>query len=169
MNILIVGAGAIGGWLAGALAQAGASVSLLARGAALDSIRANGLLIQDGDERRSYAIAAAGRVNELPAPDVIVLTVKNFDFPSAVEAIAPALRPGVAVVTAMNGIPWWFLNGVDGPLKDARLETVDPGGRAAVPFRNIRRPLPETSQGGGPDAGFVPVRPVPLADGVKEP
>lgn len=132
MNILVVGAGAIGGWLAGAFAQAGATVSLLARGAALEAIRAKGLLIKDRDEERSYAIAAAERVADLPAPDAIILTVKNFDFPAAVEAIAPALKPGVAVVTAMNGVPWWFLDGVEGPLKDARLESVDPGGRAAA-------------------------------------
>lgn len=132
MNILVVGAGAIGGWLAGAFAQAGAETSLLARGKALEAIRADGLRIEDGDEKRSYAIAAAAHVADLPAPDAIVLTVKNYDFLAAVDAIAPAVKPGVAIVTAMNGLPWWFLRDVEGPLKDATLETIDPGARAAA-------------------------------------
>lgn len=130
MNIWVVGAGAIGGWLAGALAQAGATTALIARGKALEAIRANGLIIRDRDEQRSYAIAASDRIADLPVPDAIVLTVKNFDFPTAVDIIAPAIRLGVAVVTAMNGLPWWFLNGLDGPLRDQRMETIDPNGRA---------------------------------------
>ncbi len=139
MNILVIGAGAIGGWLAGAFAGAGADVALLARAAALDAIRTNGLTIHHGATTRVHRIAASDSVAELPAPDAIILTVKAYDFAPTVRQIAPVLRPGVAVVTAMNGLPWWFLDGLDGPLNGAMLQLLDPEGKSAALLRGAAR------------------------------
>jgi 2-dehydropantoate 2-reductase len=138
MKILVVGAGAIGGWLAGAFSGSGAEVALLARGAALDRMRADGLIVRDGETTRAHRVAASDDVSLLPSPDVIVLTVKTYDFAAAVAQIAPALKPGVPVVTAMNGLPWWFLAGLKGPLDGAALDRIDPGGRAGAMLAQVK-------------------------------
>jgi 2-dehydropantoate 2-reductase len=132
MNILTIGAGAIGGWLAGALATGGASVAILARGATRDAIRARGLIVRDGETVRTHRLAVSDAVADLPKPDAILLTVKQYDFAAAIAQIAPVLRPGVVVATAMNGAPWWFLDGLDGPLDGQRLERLDPGAARAA-------------------------------------
>ena len=137
MRILIVGAGAIGGWLAGVLARGGAEVALLARGATLQAIRADGLSLIEGGRRETFKPAASDSAADLPRPDAVVLAVKTYAFAEAAAAAAPALShgpamaPGPLLVTAMNGLPWWFLDRSDGPLRGARLDSIDPGGRGA--------------------------------------
>jgi 2-dehydropantoate 2-reductase len=141
MRILIVGAGAIGGWLAGVLARGGAEVALLARGATLQAIRADGLSLIEGGRRETFKPAASENAASLPQPDAVVLAVKTYAFAEAVAAAAPALRQGrrgPLLVTAMNGLPWWFLDRSDGPLRGARLDSVDPGGRAAEQLAEAR-------------------------------
>ncbi len=131
MRILVIGAGAVGGWLAGTLGRGGAEVAVLARGATLAAIRSNGLTLIQGDRRESFALPAAENVAELPKPDAVVLAVKTHGFAEAVAWGAPAFAHGPLVVTAMNGLPWWFLDGLQGPLQGQRLESIDPGGKAA--------------------------------------
>lgn len=135
MRVLVVGAGAIGGWLAAVLARGGAEVALLARGAALEAIRASGLTLIEGERRQTFRPAASDKAADLPRPDAVVLAVKTYAFAEAAAAAAPALglagQDAPLLVTAMNGLPWWFLDGVAGPLAGARLDSVDPGGRAA--------------------------------------
>ena len=131
MRILIVGAGAVGGWLAGVLSRGGAEVALLARRGALQAIRADGLTLVEGERRETFRLAASDAPSDLPRPNAVVLAVKTYAFAEAVAAVAPALRHGPLLVTAMNGLPWWFLDGLGGPLGGARLDSVDPGGRAA--------------------------------------
>jgi 2-dehydropantoate 2-reductase len=136
MRVLVIGAGAIGGWLAGVLSRGGADVALLARGPALDAIRAGGLTLVEGDCRTTFALRASDKAADLGRPDAVVLAVKTYGFAEAAAAAAPVLRAdtqgGPLLVTAMNGLPWWFLDGLDGPLAGARLDSVDPGGRAAA-------------------------------------
>jgi 2-dehydropantoate 2-reductase len=136
MRVLIVGAGAIGGWLAGVLSRGGADVALLARGATLAAVGANGLLLIEGERRTAFELRASDKATDLPQPDVVVLAVKTYAFADAAAAAAPALRAGLQggplLLTAMNGLPWWFLDGLRGPLDGVRLESVDPGGRAAA-------------------------------------
>src|SRR5262245_6901054 len=135
MLVLVIGAGAVGGWLAGTLAKGGAEVAVLARGPTLAAIRERGLALIEGERRQALAIAASDRVEHLPRPDAVVIAVKTYGFANAVAWGAPAFthtppgRPGPLVVTAMNGLPWWFLDGVAGPLRDERLDSIDPGGR----------------------------------------
>jgi 2-dehydropantoate 2-reductase len=138
MRVLVIGAGAIGGWLAATLAKGGAEVALLARGAALQAIRRDGLTLIDGDRRQAFPLAASDRAEDLPKPDAVVLAVKTYGFAQAVAWGAPAFAHGPLVVTAMNGLPWWFLDGLQGPLANRRLESIDPGGKAASLLANVR-------------------------------
>src|SRR5688572_15100798 len=124
MRILIVGAGAIGGWLAGVLVRGGAEVALLARGATLAAVRANGLVLIEGDRRSTFELPASDSAADLPRPDAVVLAVKTYAFAEAAGAAAPSLRHGPLLVTAMNGLPWWFLDGLDSPLRGARLDSI---------------------------------------------
>jgi 2-dehydropantoate 2-reductase len=141
MRVLVIGAGAVGGWLAGTLARGGAEVAVLARGATLQALRQSGLTLIESERRQAFALPASDRTEELPKPDAVVLAVKTHGFAEAVAWGAPALsrgRPGTLVVTVMNGLPWWFLHGLKGPLADRRLESVDPGGRAAALLAGAR-------------------------------
>jgi 2-dehydropantoate 2-reductase len=143
MRILIVGAGAVGGWLGAVLARGGAGVALLARGATLAAIRANGLRLIDGGREETFRLPASDDAADLPRPDAVVLAVKTYGFAEAVAAAAPALGsahgPGPLLVTAMNGLPWWFLDGAAaGPLQGARLARLDPGGHAARLLGGVR-------------------------------
>ena len=138
MRVTVIGAGAVGGWLAATLARGGAEVAILARGATLATIRSSGLTLIEGERRQTFPFPASDLVQDLPEPDVIVLAVKTYAFAEAVTWGAPAFAHGPLVVTAMNGLPWWFLDGLEGPLANQRLESVDPGGKAAAMLGNVR-------------------------------
>lgn len=129
MKITIFGAGAIGGYLAAKLALAGRTdLSVVARGAHLEAIRANGLrLIEDGQESVA-AVRAAGDAGELGVQDAVVLTLKAHSLTPALDQIAPLLGPETAVVTMQNGVPWWYFHKLGGPLEGTRLNAVDPNG-----------------------------------------
>jgi 2-dehydropantoate 2-reductase len=138
MRIVVIGAGAVGGWLAGALARGGAEVGLVARGGTLAAIRSAGLTLLEGGRRETFRLAASERAADLPRADAVVVAVKTYAFAEAIAAAAPALTHGPMLVTAMNGLPWWFLEGLAGPLEGQRLESVDPGGRAAAMLGKVR-------------------------------
>lgn len=129
MKIAVVGAGAIGGFVAAELALAGEEVTLLARGAQLDAIRAGGLrLVRDGEERVARPRALADPAAAGPQ-EVVVLAVKAHALPAAAERIGPLLAADTPVVTMVNGIPWWYFHRHPEPWRDWILDTVDPGGR----------------------------------------
>ncbi len=128
MKICIYGAGAIGGYLGAKLAPV-AEVSLIARGSHLAAIRENGLtLIEEGD-RTVHRIAATDDPATLGPQDFVIVTLKAHSIPGVVAAMQPLLGPETAVVFAVNGVPWWYFHGLDGPYRDRRIEAVDPGGR----------------------------------------
>ncbi|WP_137931346.1 2-dehydropantoate 2-reductase [Mesorhizobium comanense] len=129
MKITIFGAGAIGGYLAAKLALAGRTeLSIVARGAHLEAIQANGLrLIEDGGESVA-PVRTAARAEELGAQDYVILALKAHSVAPALDQIAPLLGDGTAVVTMQNGVPWWYFHGLAVSLEGTRLETVDPGG-----------------------------------------
>ncbi len=121
-----MGAGAIGGWIADALQHAGWPVSLLARGTTLERLRADGLLIEvDGVARCSRP--RTGSAMDLGPHDVVVLALKAHCLPALAPTLAPLVGPSTTVVSATNGIPWWFFHGFAGPLCDTSLQSVDPG------------------------------------------
>jgi 2-dehydropantoate 2-reductase len=139
MRICIVGAGAVGGYIASLLAfSEAADTSVLARGVTLaalhrhsldhDGPHSGGLRVQTNDGVVTVAVRAAGSAAELGQQDVIVLAVKAQAAPAAVGAIRPLLGPSTVVLPAMNGVPWWFFDRVDGSTVDG--STAGDGGSA---------------------------------------
>lgn len=129
MKICIYGAGAIGGFMAVCLKQGGADVSLVARGAHLEAICANGLkLLMDGREHVAKMPATSDPA-ELGPQDYVIVALKSHQAWEAAEKMTPLFGAHTAVVTAQNGIPWWYFHGFEGQYKNLQLETVDPDGR----------------------------------------
>ncbi|QXL83341.1 2-dehydropantoate 2-reductase [Comamonas sp. NLF-1-9] len=133
-KICIYGAGAVGGWLGARLAaQPGLNVSVVARGARLQALRADGLRLRetaaDGALRESrHAVQASDEPALLGVQDLVILAVKAPALAGVAARIAPLLAPHTVVLTAMNGVPWWFLQGFGGPVAGRRLQSVDPDG-----------------------------------------
>ena len=135
MKVCIVGAGAIGGFLGTKLALAGASVSALARGTTLVSLRDHGWRLQEaGELRQSPAALASDDPSELGRQDLLIVALKAPALPPLASSLAPLIDRDTVVLPAMNGVPWWFSDGIDS-LKGRPLESVDPGGitAAAIP------------------------------------
>ncbi len=131
-RVAIVGAGAIGGWIGARLASAGCRVSVLARGATLQALQMHGLRLHAGSEPvRSVAVAASDRAQDLGVQDLVVVALKAPAMAEVAGQISPLLGEHTVVMTAMNGVPWWFLEGFGGALAGTRLESVDADGRIA--------------------------------------
>ena len=129
IKICIYGAGAIGGYLGVQLSLAGQDVSLIARGAHLAAMKTNGLkLLIDGEERVSHDCLCTDDPEEVGPQDYVIVTLKAHQAYDAAERLAPLLGPDTAVVTAMNGVPWWYFHKLEGKHVNHRLESVDPGG-----------------------------------------
>ncbi len=139
MKACIYGAGAIGGWIGARLARAGAEVSVVARGATLEAVRAHGLRLSIGGETWAVPVRASDDPAHLGPQDLVVVAVKAPAMAAVAAGIGPLLGPGTAVMTAMNGVPWWFFEGWGGALAGTRLRSVDPDGAiaAAVPGHHI--------------------------------
>ena len=129
MRIAVVGVGAIGGLLAAKLAAAGEEVSVVARGATLEAVRANGLKLIDDESETSVRVAASNRLVDLGHQDCVILGVKAHQVGDIAADVAAALGPQTSILTAQNGIPWWYFQKLDGPHAGRRLEAVDPDGR----------------------------------------
>jgi len=129
MKICIFGAGAIGGYLGVELARAGADVSLVARGAHLAAMRAKGVrLLVDGGERVAQ-IRCTDDPRKLGPQDFVIIALKAHSVPDVVESMLPLLGPETAVVTAVNGIPYWYFYRHGGELENTTLESIDPAGK----------------------------------------
>jgi len=139
MKVCIYGAGAIGGWIGSGLARAGCSVSVVARGATLQALQLHGLRLNQAGKVTSQAVASSAAPSDLGPQDLVVLAVKAPALPEVARQIAPLLGRDTLVLTAMNGVPWWFLQGFGGPLAGTRLTSVDPEGALAlaIPARHI--------------------------------
>jgi 2-dehydropantoate 2-reductase len=129
MRICVVGAGAIGGLLAVRLAEAGDSVSVIARGPHLAAIRAEGLRLVGEDGRTAVArVAATDRIAEAGPQDLVILGMKAHQVAAVVRDLPALYGPDTMVLTAQNGIPWWYFMKQAGPHAGTRLQSVDPGG-----------------------------------------
>jgi len=127
MKICIYGAGAIGGYLGAKLAQSGVDVTLIARGPHLEAMRENGLrLNMDGEQIVTHPNCTDNPAEAGPQDHVIV-TLKAHSVAGVVPAMQPLLGPDTTVVTAVNGMPWWYFHQLPGEWENRRLETVDPG------------------------------------------
>ncbi len=129
MKVCVVGAGAIGGYMAVRLARAGHDLSAIARGPHLAAIRANGLtLIEAEQELVATEITATDRITDLGPQDVVLLALKAHQIAAVVDDLPALLGPGTVLVTLQNGIPWWYFQKLGGEFADRVVETVDPGG-----------------------------------------
>ncbi|MGO4916325.1 2-dehydropantoate 2-reductase [Pseudogemmobacter sp. W21_MBD1_M6] len=127
MKICIFGAGAIGGYMGAKLAQAGADVSLVARGPHLAAMQANGLtLIEDG-VRTTHKVNVSGTPADLGPQDYVIVTLKAHSVPPLVPAMQPLIDDTTTIVSGVNGVPWWYFHRIGGPLDGTRLASVDPG------------------------------------------
>jgi 2-dehydropantoate 2-reductase len=157
MRVCIYGLGAIGGLIAARLARSGQPVSAVVRGPALEALRRDGLTLLERDaesagagpgagqstgagagdgtgagERRTVVpVIASDRPADLGQQDLVILAVKTTALPQVAAAIAPLLGRDTAVLSAMNGVPWWFFHGLDPRLAAVRLDSVDAGGALA--------------------------------------
>ena len=129
LKIAIYGAGAIGGYLGVQLSLTGHDVSLIARGEHLAAMKKNGLkLLIDGEERVAKDCFCTDDPTEAGPQDYVIITLKSHQAYDAAGRLSPLLGPDTAVVTAMNGVPWWYFYKLKGKFENHRLESVDPGG-----------------------------------------
>jgi len=129
MEICVVGAGAIGGYLAVRLAKAGHDVSAIARGPHLAAIRARGLKLIEGEQELvADNLTSTDRIRDLGAQDVVLLALKAHQVQPVVDDLPALFGPDTVMVTLQNGIPWWYFQRLEGPYADRVVETVDPGG-----------------------------------------
>ncbi len=134
MRICVVGAGAIGGILASRLAAV-ADVSVLARGATLSAIRDRGARVVSPDGTAVVTpLAASDDAADLGAQDFVIVAVKAQAMAGVAAVAGPLLGPSTAVLSTLNGVPWWFLDGFGGPAAGRHLVSVDPGGAIAAVF-----------------------------------
>jgi 2-dehydropantoate 2-reductase len=126
MKICIYGAGAIGGYMGVQLAEAGADVSLVARGAHLQAMQRNGLRLRmDGEEKVAH-LRCTSDPAELGPQDYVIVALKAHSVPGVVDAMRPLLGNDTGIVTAVNGIPYWYFYKHGGAFENSTLETIDP-------------------------------------------
>ncbi len=129
MKVCIYGAGAIGGYLGVQLALAGADVSLVARGAHLAAMRENGLKLLIGDEERIIHPRCTDNPAELGVQDYVIICLKAHSITGVIEAMKPLIGEQTRIITAVNGIPYWYFYKHGNEFQNSTLESIDPGGR----------------------------------------
>ena len=127
MKIAIVGAGAIGAYLGAKLALSGEDVYLIARGPHLREMQAHGVRVRSPEGDFEAHPAATDDYESIGPVDFVFLTVKANSLPEIAPKLTPLLGPETAVVSAQNGIPWWYCQTHGGPLDGAAIESVDHG------------------------------------------
>jgi 2-dehydropantoate 2-reductase len=139
MKICIYGAGAIGGWTGTKLARSGHEVSVVARGATLEALQLHGLRLDEGGQTVSAPVRSSASPADLGVQDLVIVAVKAPSMRDVAQAIGPLIGPDTTVLTAMNGVPWWFFEGFGGKLQGTRLKAVDPDGAIAkaIPGKHI--------------------------------
>jgi|TARA_B100001167_G_scaffold118986_1_gene73740 2-dehydropantoate 2-reductase len=126
MKICIVGAGATGGYLGFKLINAGFDVSLVARGAHLKAMKNKGLTIIENDKEISCFPKCSESMSDLGKMDYIFITLKAYSIPGLVNEISTMFKENTAVITAYNGIPWWYFYNIEGSFKNYRIKCIDP-------------------------------------------
>jgi 2-dehydropantoate 2-reductase len=128
MKICIFGAGAIGGYMGAKLAKAGADVSLVARGPHLAAMRDKGLTLIEEEGSFTVPVTVSDDPRELGHQDYVIITLKAHSVPPVVAQMTPLIGAGTTIVSGVNGVPWWYFHGLEGPLGDKQLNSVDPDG-----------------------------------------
>jgi 2-dehydropantoate 2-reductase len=127
MKICIFGAGAIGGYMGAKLAEAGADVSLVARGPHLAAMKANGLTLIEEGVSKTVPVTVSDDPADLGPQDYVIVTLKAHSVPPVVDKMKPLIGENTTIVSGVNGVPWWYFHKVGGDLEGTRLESVDPG------------------------------------------
>ncbi|HEX2914902.1 MAG TPA: 2-dehydropantoate 2-reductase [Chloroflexia bacterium] len=130
MKICIVGAGAIGGYLGAKLALSGEEVTMIARGAHLEAMRRDGLklIMNDGTQHVVTNALVTSDMREAGPQDAVIVTLKAHSLPGIAPVMRALYGPETMVVTAQNGIPWWYFMKQEGPYQGQRIQAVDPDG-----------------------------------------
>ena len=136
MKVCVYGAGAVGGHIAARLDRGGAQVAVVARGAYLAAIQAQGLRVETCEGPLHSRPVATSDPADLGAQDIVIVSVKAPALAGIAAGIKPLLGPDTRVVFALNGIPWWYMHGFAAPASDVKLasllgasnlqETIDP-------------------------------------------
>jgi len=139
MKICLYGVGAVGGLLGARIAATGRPVAAVARGTTLEALQRDGLGLETAAGRHYHPLRAVADPAELGPQDLVIVAVKQPALAAVAAAIGPLVGPGTRVMTAMNGVPWWFFDGLPGPLAGERLTSVDPAGelRARIPSEQV--------------------------------
>ncbi|MDC1194736.1 2-dehydropantoate 2-reductase [Pseudomonadota bacterium] len=130
INVCVFGAGAIGGYIGCCLSKAGANVSLIARGPHKEAIEKNGLTIMSEKGSETFQLKVTDNPNELSTQDYVIIAVKAHAITGIVKDLDPLLNENTAVVSAVNGIPWWYFYKADSgtKLENTHIDSVDPNG-----------------------------------------
>ena len=139
-KVCIYGAGAIGGWIGARLAQQPhVQLSVVARGETLQALQQHGLRLHSGEQTLHAAVQASANPADLGVQDLIVIAVKAPALQQVAQQIAPLMGPHTVVLTAMNGVPWWFLQGFGGAYANTPLKSVDASGviAKAIPAKHV--------------------------------
>jgi 2-dehydropantoate 2-reductase len=131
MKVCIYGAGAIGGFIGARLAAQGHAVTAVARGATLDAIRTHGMRLHSGGTQIAPRVGASADPASFGVQDLVVVAVKAPAMRDVASRISPLVGNDTMVLTAMNGVPWWFFDGMHGPCAGMKLATLDPAGAIA--------------------------------------
>ena len=129
MKVCVVGAGAIGGYMAVRIAEVGHDVSVIARGPHLKAIREKGLkLVEAEQEVVATNLVATDVIRDLEPQDLVLLALKAHQIEAVVDDLQALFGPETVMVTLQNGIPWWYFQKLDSPYADRVVRTVDPNG-----------------------------------------
>ena len=131
MKIALVGAGAIGCWLGARLArqsQTPITLSVLARGESLQAIQAQGVQLSIAGQTLQAPVHASDKAADLGVQDLVLVALKAPALSEVAAQLSPLIGPHTVVLTAMNGVPWWFLQGQKAEAGATRLHTIDPDG-----------------------------------------
>lgn len=140
MKIAIAGLGAIGGWIAARLLAAGEQPVALVTPRHLEPLARHGLRLRHADAEQRWPLQASDRAADLGPQDLVIIACKATALGGLAPALAPLIGPKTLIVSAMNGVPWWFFHGLSPAMAKQPLESVDPGGaisRALPPDRVI--------------------------------
>ncbi|MDD2736780.1 MAG: 2-dehydropantoate 2-reductase [Desulfuromonadaceae bacterium] len=139
MKICIYGAGAVGGFIGTKLARAGYEINAVDQGPTLKALREHGLRLESGGIFLTENVHATDDPGELGVQDLVIVAVKATALVHVAKKITPLIGPDTIVMTAMNGVSWWFFDGFGGEYTGTRLSSVDPDGSiaASIPARNV--------------------------------
>ena len=157
MKVCVYGAGAIGGLIGAHLARIGKEVTLIARGEHLAAMRARGLRVTGHSSRFTVNPRVTDDPAEAGQQNFVIVALKAHQVAAIADRMAPLLGPETVVVMAVNGVPWWYFHGIEGPLARPPPEERRSGRQAMGPDRTAARAwLRDLSGGGNRRAGRDP-------------